>query len=451
MRIVPAVLCAVAGVLLQSTAAQSAAPTRMTIQGRLTDVLGAPLPAGPRNFLFRIYDDSSSGNPIWPAGGAEAQSIDCNAAGLWSAEIGAVAPLAEAVFAGENRWLEIDVEGYVLPRVRLVTSPYAQRVATVDSAMGGVLQSSLTIGRTHTVTGTHTFVAGDSNEVSGNFTTVAGGRHHIGASDHSTIGGGDSNWVFPGTPGAGHQTVGGGLYNLVFADGGTIGGGIHNAVWAPYAVVSGGAFNTSGGMASSVPGGYGCVAVGSYSLTAGRRAYAPLTGMFVWADAASDSLFPKPNDPNLIPGANFFCCRTTGGAFFATGIDSLGAITSSSWLPAGSGSWVAFSDKNAKHGFEPVDSDALLHKVAALPISEWSYNSQRDSVRHIGPMAQDFHAAFGVGEDERYISPIDEAGVALAAIQALTRRLAEKDSEIAELRSQLRDILRRLDERSATR
>jgi len=60
----------------------------------------------------------------------------------------------------------------------------------------------------------------------------------------------------------------------------------------------------------------------------------------------------------------------------------------------------------------------VLAKVAALPISEWSYNSER-GVRHVGPMAQDFYAAFRVGEDDRHITSIDEDGVALAAIKAL--------------------------------
>ncbi len=65
-----------------------------------------------------------------------------------------------------------------------------------------------------------------------------------------------------------------------------------------------------------------------------------------------------------------------------------------------------------------VDDAAVLRKVAALPVSEWSYTSER-GVRHVGPMAQDFYAAFGVGEDDRHITSIDEDGVALAAIKAL--------------------------------
>ena len=57
----------------------------------------------------------------------------------------------------------------------------------------------------------------------------------------------------------------------------------------------------------------------------------------------------------------------------------------------------------------------------SIPISTWYYRSQNPSIRHIGPMAQDFHAAFKVGQDDRYISTVDENGVALAAIQELYR------------------------------
>ena len=51
-------------------------------------------------------------------------------------------------------------------------------------------------------------------------------------------------------------------------------------------------------------------------------------------------------------------------------------------------------------------------------------------VRHLGPMAQDFHSAFGLdGKDDKHISVVDEGGVALAAIQGLNEKLKEKDAQ----------------------
>jgi hypothetical protein len=75
------------------------------------------------------------------------------------------------------------------------------------------------------------------------------------------------------------------------------------------------------------------------------------------------------------------------------------------------------SDRNVKEAFEAADARAILAAVAILPIERWSYKGE--AVRHLGPMAQDFAAAFGLGVDDRHIFTLDAAGVALAAIQGL--------------------------------
>jgi hypothetical protein len=100
-----------------------------------------------------------------------------------------------------------------------------------------------------------------------------------------------------------------------------------------------------------------------------------------------------------------------------------------------------------KTAIVPLDDAAILAKVAALPLSTWSYISER-GVRHVGPMAQDFYAAFGVGEDDRHITSIDEDGVALAAVKGLYKRsnreYARLRHEHDALRSQQASIQRQL-------
>jgi hypothetical protein len=104
------------------------------------------------------------------------------------------------------------------------------------------------------------------------------------------------------------------------------------------------------------------------------------------------------------------------------------------------------SDKNLKFGFQSVDSQWVLEQVVDLPISTWSYKSGKDgNARHIGPMAQDFHAAFNVGASDRYIFQIDADGVSFAAIQALNSKVEELEAENQQLRSTLRDLEARLD------
>lgn len=102
------------------------------------------------------------------------------------------------------------------------------------------------------------------------------------------------------------------------------------------------------------------------------------------------------------------------------------------------------SDRDQKAGFEPVDTRAVLDKVATMPISRWHYKSDEDSVPHVGPMAQDFHAAFGVGPDERHITTVDADGVALAAIQALKQMVDEKDAKIEALEKRLEALEKHL-------
>ncbi|HEV2453714.1 MAG TPA: tail fiber domain-containing protein, partial [Verrucomicrobiae bacterium] len=104
------------------------------------------------------------------------------------------------------------------------------------------------------------------------------------------------------------------------------------------------------------------------------------------------------------------------------------------------------SDRNAKENFTPVNPQTVLDKVAALPVSEWNYKTS-ENIEHIGPMAQDFHAAFGLnGADDKHISVVDEGGVALAAIQGLNEKLEEQRSENAQLKLENSLLSQRLDE-----
>jgi len=80
------------------------------------------------------------------------------------------------------------------------------------------------------------------------------------------------------------------------------------------------------------------------------------------------------------------------------------------------------SDRNAKQDMAPVDPAQILERALELPLSKWSYKIDA-ATRHIGPMAQDFYAAFDVGSDDKHIATIDEGGVALAAIQGLNEKL----------------------------
>ena len=100
------------------------------------------------------------------------------------------------------------------------------------------------------------------------------------------------------------------------------------------------------------------------------------------------------------------------------------------------------SDRNAKENIHAANPRGVLEKVVALPVQTWNYKSQAASVRHIGPMAQDFKAAFDLGESETGISTVDADGVALAAIQGLNQKLEETRAHNLELNRRLQELER---------
>ena len=132
-----------------------------------------------------------------------------------------------------------------------------------------------------------------------------------------------------------------------------------------------------------------------------------------------------------------------------TGVDILShQATTGPYVNAGSGAWAATSDRAVKENFRPVDARQILASAIDLPITSWNYIAEGKKIRHLGPVSQDFWAAFGLGADDKSITSIDETGMALVAIQGLNakleERLAEKERqisahehEIEELRSEL--------------
>ena len=97
------------------------------------------------------------------------------------------------------------------------------------------------------------------------------------------------------------------------------------------------------------------------------------------------------------------------------------------------------SSRARKENFEAVDSREILNRVASLPVTTWSYKAEA-GVRHLGPVAEDFHEIFEVGSTPQGISSIDSSGVALAAIQGLNEIVEEKDAEIADLKERLAQL-----------
>lgn len=80
----------------------------------------------------------------------------------------------------------------------------------------------------------------------------------------------------------------------------------------------------------------------------------------------------------------------------------------------------------------PVSCDEVLARLMELPVSTWTYGWDHDSVKHLGPMAQDFARAFGLGDSDRRIDMIDAAGVLMASLQAMHKRVVALEARLAD-------------------
>src|SRR5690606_31176431 len=124
-------------------------------------------------------------------------------------------------------------------------------------------------------------------------------------------------------------------------------------------------------------------------------------------------------------------------------------LTSGVELAAGGSSWSVVSDRNRKENFAELDGEEVLTRLREVPVSSWNYRTQEELIRHVGPMAQDFYKAFGLGESDLMINTIDIDGINMAGVKALDVRTAAQaqrietlESEVAELRARLERLER---------
>lgn len=305
-----------------------------------------------------------------------------------------------------------------------------------------------------------------SNTVTGSFATVAGGNINTASGAGAAVGGGQSN-IASNTV----ATVGGGEQNTASGDSATVGGGGSNTAAALYSTVVGGGFNTASGNGATVLGGESNNASGLFAVAGGHDADANQSGCILfayWTIGGSDCFntehqFRVMGDHGLSIDYGTHNADGTGTRWAVIG-DTLTGKTIATWTNAylsDGGAWVNASDRALKADFQAIDPLQVLAKVGAMPVTRWRYKSQPDEL-HLGPVAQDFHEAFGLGADDKHIATVDEAGVALAAIQGLNqlarekearmaaqqRAIARQENEIADLRDELNAVKRALAQRT---
>lgn len=319
---------------------------------------------------------------------------------------------------------------------------YSNTASSVSTTVGG--------GIGNTASNWYATVGGGQGNVAGQeYATVGGGFINTAGADWSTVAGGAENEVGPLSS---WGTIGGGIMNMIhsrayaaaIAGGagcmvdsdsvcGVIGGGNENQIgtnsWS--AAIIGGDQNTIGSSAryAAIAGGRmnGIANGATNAFAAGRRAKANHAGAFVWGDVAEDDIASVANNSVTFRAAGGYRLFSNSGA-------TLGVQ-----LAPNATAWAVLSDRNVKENFAPIDTRDTLEKVAALPLTAWNYKADPDHRRYIGPVAQDFHAAFGLGNDTS-ISTLDADGVSLAAIQGMYQVVQEKEARIQKLEQDVAEL-----------
>jgi hypothetical protein len=307
--------------------------------------------------------------------------------------------------------------------VRLMWFPsrYALRAGKVDSFgstywdLSSIGTGSVAFGENTRASGSYSFAAG--------LTTTASGNESVAFGNSSTASG-ERSFAFNGTAlgsaaiamGSGAQATGDESMAMGQS---SIAGGLGATVIGPS--IANGSYSVAIGLQNSASGNFS-IAIGKNARTANRQ------GSVVLGDGcagfSSDSVFPTAN--------NQFVARGCGGVKFFTNQN----LTSGVELAAGGSGWSAVSDRNRKENFLELDGEDVLARLRGVPVSTWNYRAQDASIRHMGPMAQDFQAAFGLGENPLMINSVDIDGVNMAAVQALTARTDALRTENAELRAE---------------
>jgi hypothetical protein len=368
--------------------------TAFTYQGQLHD--GGTNANGAYTMVFALYDAASAGNQV----GSTITNAATLANGLFTVNL----DFGNVFTNGSARWLDITIQTETLtPRVQILPSPYALYSSTAGTA------ANLASGTWNATAGTflgNTNVFGISANnslvlgLTANGVLVNGNLQANGLKIGSDSLSDDGNGGLDINNGDGNANL---MINNLTLNGDTV------------------QFPAQSGANIAVDGS------GDFTFDNNIR-----------ISALGVLHFPGPS------GGGGDISGVNSGLLISSGIQQNGALSVFGNVTCNPpyefyGNLNQSSDRNLKEKFTPVNSLEVLNRVAGLPISSWDYK-QDAQTHHIGPMAQDFYAAFNVGTDDKHINTVDEGGVALAAIQGLNEKLKERDVQIEALNKRLADL-----------
>lgn len=309
----------------------------------------------------------------------------------------------------------------------------------VSMAMGN---GSIASGNNSTAIG-HSTIASQFASTAMGYTTTASGQYSTAIGAYSAANG-ENSFAAAGATASG-------IGSFAMGSGSTTSVGIHSFAFGGWANAGGDnsiamGFPAFAGGISSIALGYNTYANGDYATAIGSNTfatgnYSTAIGHGVSTNTQEGAFIIGDNSGSLLNSwiPNSFTSRFDGGYNLFTIADLSAGVV----IASGGGSWASISDRRKKENFKQLNTEEVLQKICAIPVTEWNYKSQPTSQHHIGPMAQDFYSAFQLDASDTTINTVDIDGVNMVAIQALKARTDElkiKTAEIEILKARLENI-----------
>jgi hypothetical protein len=450
-------LALLAAAFLASPCPLRAATRVLPFQGRLSDAAGNAIPDGSRVVQFKIYDAPVGGKAVW---NGEVHNLTVNA-GLVSTLLGTKAALSGVDF-NQDLYLEITIDANadgqisladppLLPRQSILPAVFASESAnarllggydwsplfgTNNPADGTLLASKIADGSLGTAKLQDAAVT--SAKLAGGAVTPAK-LDTTGATAGQSLMFNGTGVVWNQVDALNAQTLGGFDWSSIFSGGNPQSGSMSVA-----SLNSRGGAGVAGDLVVSgrtYLNGVSTVIQGSLlAPSIGINTFMTDWGLYLRGLGDFNHYLKYGNGIGNQSGFDGPILAGVGGGVLAGGGNWTLRWNSSGTVQV-RGTVSSGSDRNLKENFASVDPGETLDHVLALPITRWNYKDDPGAL-HLGPVAQDFRAQFGLGSDDKSITTIDADGVALSAIQGLNKKVEAGDRELRSLIQEQHDQIR---------